>query len=256
MGAVTRPPALSAQDVPFAAACTTARHARDKEDLLDLLAALALPADEDTVTALLPQLPYRSLSQPSEETQHVNAYTAVVLSMNNDGHSDQQIADHLGIDRDEVTQIIDSAKTNPPAEPLATASPVPQPAIPVATTLTAAADLLGWAAGHDDKAIRAQGEQAAATLTVLHERRRADAELEQITAEATELEQRLADLRARESQLRPVAKTKTQRDYDPREVRSWAREQHLNVPDRGQIPKTVLAAWRQRPDARPLAVAS
>ncbi|MEV0580893.1 histone-like nucleoid-structuring protein Lsr2 [Streptomyces sp. NPDC050392] len=253
---MTQPPAPAAHETPYAAARTTARHARDKTDLTDLLAALALPTDEDTITSLLPLLPPHP-----EEIPNVNAYTAVVLSMNSDKYSDQQIADHLGIERAEVTQIIDTAKTPTPAS---TPAPVPQsPAAPAPSTPVAqdseahteTEELLTWAAAHEDKAIRAYGEQAATALDAVRERRQADAELAQITSEAAQLEQRLADLRARESQLRPAAKTKT-RDYDPREVRTWAREQNLTVPDRGQIPKTVLAAWRQRQTHQQLAVAS
>lgn len=254
---MTGQPALSAEAVPLAAARTTARNARDKNDLLDLLAALALPSDEDTVTALLPLL---GEAQPDvtatptpllspKENHHVNAYSAVILSMNSDGLSDQQIADHLKIDRAEVTQTIDAAKADQtgqsqaPAEPT---EPTTEPPAPALEAMPGVDELLAWAAAHGDKAVRADGEQAAAALTALRERRQVDAELEQITSEASQLEKRLSELRTRESELRPAEKTKKQRDYEPREVRAWGRANGYTVPDRGHIPNNVLNAWRAR----------
>jgi len=188
-----------------------------------------------TIAARRPQLPPRRIHPRSKENQHVDAYNAVILSMNNDGHSDQQIADHLGIDRAEVTQIIDAAKGVPVLVP-----------VPVSEAMPGVAELLAWAAAHDDKAVRADGEQAAAVLAALRERRQVDAELEQITTEASQLEKRLTELRTRESELRPAEKNKKQRDYEPREVRAWGRQNGYNVPDRGHIPNDVLNAWRAR----------
>ncbi|MFD5899644.1 histone-like nucleoid-structuring protein Lsr2 [Streptomyces sp. NPDC060366] len=222
------------------------------------IAALRLLLDEvqpDVVRPPAPQLPPRRIHPRSKENRHVNAYDAVILSMNSDNYSDQQIADHLGIDRAEVTQIIDVAKADQSGRPQVPAERIEQQA-PAPEAIPGVAELLAWAAAHDDKAVRADGERAAAVLGALRERRQVDAELEQITTEATQLEKRLTELRTRECELRPAAKPGKQRDYDPREVRAWAREQQLAVPDRGQIPKDVLAAWRQRPDHRPLAVAS
>ncbi|MET9016876.1 histone-like nucleoid-structuring protein Lsr2 [Streptomyces olivaceoviridis] len=193
----------------------------------------------------------------------MNAYTAVILSMNGDGYSDQQIADHLRIDRAEVTQIIDAAKVDQagqpqvPAEPTGQAAPAPTPE-PIAEAMPEVADLLAWAAAHDDSTVRANGEQAAAVLAALRERRTVDAELEQITSEESQLEERLAALRSRKNALRPVPdkRKRQERDYEPSVVRAWGRENGYEVPDRGQIPKKVLDAWRQRASARPLAAAS
>lgn len=272
---MTGQPALSAEAVPLAAARTTARNARDKNDLLDLLAALDLPSDEDTVTALLPLLgeaqpvvtaspaPLLSPRQPHpcpKENHQVNAYRAVVLSMNNDGYSDQQIADELKVSIEEVTQTIDAAKADQSGQPPAPAEPtepieqtVPAPAeqtepVPAPEATPGVDELLAWAAAHDDKTVRADGEQAAAVLAALRERRQVDAELEQITTEATQLEKRLTELRTRENELRPAVANKKQqpRDYEPGEVRAWARQNGYTVPDRARIPKDVLAAWRAR----------
>jgi hypothetical protein len=110
------------------------------------------------------------------------------------------------------------------------------------------AELLAWASWHDDPTVVAQGEQARAVVSALTDRRKRDAELDRIATEATELEKRLAELRAREAELQPPSskKSKPQRDYDPPTVRAWARDQGLNVPDRGHIPNAILTAWRQR----------
>jgi hypothetical protein len=185
----------------------------------------------------------------------VNAYNAVALSMNSDGFSDQQIADQLGTGRDEITQIIDAAKAGKTSVPQAPADPAGQAQSPATDPVPEVAELLAWAAGHEDQAVRTHGTQASAALTALRERRQADTELELITTEAARLEKRLADLRARESELRPATKKK-QRDHDPREVRTWAREHQVPVPARGKIPDDVLAAWRQRSDGQTLALAS
>ncbi|MDX2698929.1 Lsr2 family DNA-binding protein [Streptomyces ipomoeae] len=189
----------------------------------------------------------------------MNAYQAVILSMNQDGYSDQQIADHLKIDVKEVTEIIDADRAAKTTEPNTVAGPPADEPVPAPEPPAEVAELLAWAADHDDQAVRADGETAAAVLTRLRERRAVDAELERITSEKSQLEKRLAELAAREDTLRPPkpAKKKTkQLDYDAAEVRAWARENGHEVPDRGRIPAPVLTAWRARPGARPLAAVS
>lgn len=105
-------------------------------------------------------------------------------------------------------------------------------------------ELLAWADKHQDPAIQDQSARARADLTGLRARHQADRELAAITAEAEQLERRLTEIRRRQSELRP--KRKTKRDYDSAEVRVWARANGHTVPDRGQIPKKVLQAWRER----------
>lgn len=125
-------------------------------------------------------------------------------------------------------------------------SAVEEPTAP-AEEIPSLAELLAWARAHDDAAVRKHATAAAEALTALRERRRVDAELERITTEAGELEQRLAQLRARESELRPAARKKSakaERDYDPAVVRVWARREGIECPDRGRVPVSVLDAWR------------
>lgn len=109
------------------------------------------------------------------------------------------------------------------------------------------AELLLWAAQHDDPAVVTHGDQARAAVNALTERRRHDVELSLVIDEAAELEQRLTELRARQAELQPApTRGKARRDYDPATVRAWARANGHTVPDRGQIPKTAMAAWRAR----------
>ncbi|MER7814060.1 histone-like nucleoid-structuring protein Lsr2 [Streptomyces sp. NPDC096153] len=115
--------------------------------------------------------------------------------------------------------------------------PRPEPAIPVG-------QLLAWADTHQDKKIRDHSERARVSLAALRERHQADEELAELELQESELQKRLNAVRDRKSELLPAKKPG--RDYDPKEVRAWAHEQGLTVPDRGQIPKAVLAAWRER----------
>jgi hypothetical protein len=106
--------------------------------------------------------------------------------------------------------------------------------------------LLRWAEEHPDQAIREQGARAEATLTDLRKRYAADQELTAITTEAEQLEKRLAELRTRQQELAPP-KTKGRRtspSYDAASVRAWARENNVECPERGRVPKAVLDAWK------------
>ncbi|MEV0963290.1 histone-like nucleoid-structuring protein Lsr2 [Streptomyces sp. NPDC049910] len=103
--------------------------------------------------------------------------------------------------------------------------------------------LLAWADAHDDKKIRDHAVKARDGLAVLRERHQADEELAQLEMQEAELRKRLEAVRGRKAELQPK---KASRDYDAREVRAWAHEQGMTVPDRGQIPKAVLTAWRAR----------
>ncbi|MEV6477650.1 histone-like nucleoid-structuring protein Lsr2 [Streptomyces sp. NPDC051657] len=128
-----------------------------------------------------------------------------------------------------------------------TTQPVPADRTPYPTETTPASTtsgLIAWALGHSDRTVRRHGEQAHDALGWLRTRHTADQELAKADAEEKELEERLAAVRARKAQLAP--KGKPVRDYVPAAVRAWARSQGLPVPDKGQIPATVLTAWRAR----------
>ncbi|MFF4902590.1 histone-like nucleoid-structuring protein Lsr2 [Streptomyces sp. NPDC001068] len=220
------------------------------------IAALRRLLDEEqpeVVRPPAPQLPPRRIHPHSKENTQVNAYDAVIRSMHRDGRTPEQISADLDVPQEEVTAII--ATEQGPGQP------VPAPALAQITeSLPEVADLLTWAAAHDDTKVRTDGEQAAAVLAALFERRTVDAELEQISSEEKQLEERLAGLRARKNTLQPepagTKRKRQERDYEPSVVRAWGREHGYAVPDRGQIPKKVLDAWRQREDAPRLAAVS
>lgn len=136
-----------------------------------------------------------------------------------------------------------SAKEDPMPEiqpQIQTAEP-PDTASPPAPLLTVG-QLLAWAAAHPDRELRDHAQKARDSLDLLRARHETDQELSRITAETAALQERLAALQARQVELKPKGRT---RDYDPAEVRVWARENGLPVPERGQIPKAVLTEWRE-----------
>ncbi|WP_069773056.1 histone-like nucleoid-structuring protein Lsr2 [Streptomyces sp. LUP30] len=104
--------------------------------------------------------------------------------------------------------------------------------------------LLKWGDEHDDVEVRDQAARARIALAGLRQRHAADQELTAITTEAQQLEQRLAELRAREAELAPPTKRKPTRDYDPATVRAWAAQTGVDCPDRGRVPKAVVDVWR------------
>lgn len=106
--------------------------------------------------------------------------------------------------------------------------------------------LLKWGDDHDDKTVQAHAATARTALEQLRARYAADQELTAITTEAAELEKRLAELRAREQELTPTKpKKRSPLDYDAGTVRAWARERGIECPDRGRVPKDIVAAWRE-----------
>lgn len=194
---------------------------------IDALRRLLNEVQPDVVRPPAPQLSPRRIHPRSKEKTQVNAYDAVIRSMHREGHRPEQIAKELNVPAEEVTAII-AADTE---------------------TMPEVADLLAWAAAHPDTKVRADGEQAAVALAALRERRSVDAELETIISEEQKLQNRLTELRERKDALQPALaggkRKRTQRDYEPSVVRAWARENGHEVPDRGQIPKRVLEAWRR-----------
>lgn len=128
-------------------------------------------------------------------------------------------------------------------------SPIPGPRStqqPPSAGLTVAPSgaLIAWATTHPDKAIVRLGEQARTAMAELRTRKAAEDELAQVDAEEQELQRKLESVRARRAALRP-RKKQPARDYDPAEVRTWARAHGHSVPDRGQVPKAAVDAWRE-----------
>ncbi|MEW1551294.1 Lsr2 family DNA-binding protein [Streptomyces tsukubensis] len=197
-------------------------------------------ARPDVVRPHAPRLRPRLIHPRSRENTQVNAYDAVIRSMNQEGYSPERIATELNVPQQEVDAILATTDQD-------TGQPAPA-SDPIAQALPEVADLLAWAAAHPDTQVRTDAASAAAALNALRERRAVDAELKQITSEESQLEERLAALRARRTTLRPepagAKRRRPARDYDPGTVRTWGRRNGYEVPDRGQIPKKVLTAWR------------
>ncbi|MEV6790878.1 hypothetical protein AB0M87_02530 [Streptomyces sp. NPDC051320] len=153
---------------------------------------------------------------------------------------DEELPDVI---RHPAPRIHPSTKEKPvipaPRAPHAAAPPSPQPQpIPVG-------QLLAWAAAHPDRTIRDHADKAHTSLEKLRIRHEDDTELARVDTEAAELEERLAALRTRRAELKPK-KAGRVRDYEPTEVRTWARAQGIDVPMRGQVPKQLLDMWRRR----------
>jgi hypothetical protein len=107
--------------------------------------------------------------------------------------------------------------------------------------------LLSWGDQHSSTDVQEQAARARAALAGLRARYAADQELSAISAEAEQLEKRLAEIRAREAELAPVKpKKKIQRvDYPAATVRAWAKENGLDCPATGRVPKAIVAVWKQ-----------
>lgn len=134
-------------------------------------------------------------------------------------------------------------RTTPPMTTTRTVSTIAE-ALPVD-------ELLEWGDAHPDPEVQDQAARVRAGLAGLRQRHATHQELTAITTEAEQLEQRLAELRAREAELAPPKKTKTtkktavQRDYEPSVVRAWARANSVDCPASGRVPKAVVDAWRK-----------
>ena len=107
--------------------------------------------------------------------------------------------------------------------------------------------LLAWGDAHLDPEIQDQAARARTILGGLRARYAADQELTAITSEAAQLEQRLAELRAREQELAPAKPKKTRKpvSYPAAEVRAWASANNIPCPAVGRVPKAVVDAWHE-----------
>ncbi|MEU8968106.1 histone-like nucleoid-structuring protein Lsr2 [Streptomyces monashensis] len=141
-------------------------------------------------------------------------------------------------------------------EPMSTAPAHPQtPAVDVRlrsvgqppAEQVSVGQLLKWGDEHADPAVQDQAARARATLAGLRQRYDTDRELTALTSEEQQLEQRLAELRARKTELAP-AKTKKPKktvDYPAADVRAWAAENGIECPRLGRVPKAIVDAWKQ-----------
>jgi hypothetical protein len=136
------------------------------------------------------------------------------------------------------------------AQPVPKLASIPEPQLTAATTEpqpVPVGQLLKWGDEHADPEVQDQAARARAALVGLRKRHAADQELAAITTEAEQLEQRLAELRAREAELAPAKKAKSKRkpvEYPAAEVRAWAAANGHSCPAVGRVPRAVVDAWK------------
>ncbi|ESQ01749.1 hypothetical protein B590_30228 (plasmid) [Streptomyces sp. PVA_94-07] len=263
--------ALEAESLPLdpnpeqqlaAAARVTARRSRDKDDLGLLLDVLGLPADTDTLTALLPLLPETGDAPTMTNTPAapaLSAFEAMAISMHNNGDSQQAILEATGLTETELSNLIANQVLDLPAGTPAADAPVidvPVVALPVSNALQ---ELIGWAAAHPTASVRTRAARITADLSELSERRDSEAaqrEAEQKVAKAkAELEKAQDELRTVKAGTRTTTTAATtptpiraslgsgRTREELAAVRAWARENGHQVADTGMVPKRVLQAY-------------
>lgn len=255
-------------DQHSAASLVVAHHARDKDDLADLLGALGLPCGEDDLVRLLPHLttPADSRTGDTMTAETVNAFTATAASMLKNGDSPEHVRDTLGLSEGELADALQHAGL--PAADADTEDSTGTPETAAAAPDSAMAvdgieALLAWAESHPAASIRNRAARVRADLTELTERRATDAaqrEAEQRVAKAkAELEAAQAQLRAVKAGGRaataaqdvtpltpapaPKAPTGKRSKQELAAIRTWARANGYQVADKGNLAKTVLDAY-------------
>ncbi|MER5509354.1 hypothetical protein ABT052_29055 [Streptomyces sp. NPDC002766] len=255
-----------------AASLVVAHHARDKDDLADLLGALGLPCSEDDLVPLLPHL-----ATPNTPTTGVpmpgNAFTATAVSMLNNGDSPEHVRESLGLSKGELADALQRAKTADAVQNAALPAPDVAAEGSTSTPATAPAEpdsamdaegieaLLAWAENHQAASVRNRAVRVRSDLTELTERRTADAAqraAEEWVAKArAELEAAQAQLRqvksggraATEDQANTAAVVAAPESNGKRSkdelaaIWTWARAHGHQVADRGTPAKTVLDAY-------------
>ncbi|MFE9679404.1 histone-like nucleoid-structuring protein Lsr2 [Streptomyces sp. NPDC006259] len=267
-------------DQHSAAALVVAHHARDKDDLADLLGALGLPCGEDDLVTLLPHLTTPADSptgdtMTAETVNAVNAFTATAASMLKNGDSLEHVRDTLGLSEGELAEALQHAGLPAPDADTEDSTGTPETAT-AAPDSTMEADgieaLLAWAENHTAASIRNRAARVRADLTELTERRATDAaqrEAEERVAKAkAELEAAQAQLREVKAGGRPAtaaqdvtplapapAATGKRSKEELAAIRTWARANGYQVADKGNPAKAVLDAYDAAHRTNALAVA-
>jgi hypothetical protein len=260
-----------------AASVVVARHARDKDDLADLLGALGLPCTEDDLVRLLPYL--ASSDTPTGDSMTVNAFTATAASMLKNGDSPEHVRSTLGLSESELAEAVKHADLPAPAtvpvpdEDDHAGTPEADVPAPEGTADTDGSEaLLAWAESHPAASIRNRAARVRSDLT---ERRATDAaqrEAEERVAKAkAELEAAQAQLRAVKAGGRPATEAQDVTPLPPAPapaahtgrrskeelaaIRTWARANGYQVADKGNPAKAVPDAYDAAHRTKALAVA-
>ncbi|RSS85787.1 hypothetical protein EF919_37690 [Streptomyces sp. WAC02707] len=257
-----------------AAARTVARHARDKDDLAQLLDVLGLPADETTLTDLFPLLPEHGdapmtthpTTAPAAGGPALSAYEAGALSMHADGASEQAIREATGLSEKELSDLIADKVLGLPRTGSSAAPMIDMPVVPLRGS-DRLQRLIQWAATHPAASVRKRAARITADLTELSERLEGEAaqrEAEEKVAKArAALEQAEKDLKAVKTGTRATTATaaavaptpiRTGTTYSRDElaaIRTWARAHGHPVADRGLPSRAVLDAYAAAHPAAP-----
>ncbi|MFJ9931352.1 hypothetical protein ACIRU5_35710 [Streptomyces misionensis] len=254
-------------DQKAAAALVVAHHARDKNDLTDLLGALGLPCNEDDVVSLLPHLATPDTPTTGVPMPDVNAFTATAVSMLNNGDSPEHVRDTLGLSEAELADVLQHAKIAEAVQNTGLSATDAEDG--TGTPETAAAEsgstrdtdgieaLLVWAEHHHAASIRNRAARVRSDLTELTERRTADAAQraaeERVAKAKAELEAAQAQLRQVKSgghpattvvaAPAPAGQPGKRSKKELAAIRTWARANGHQVADRGTPAKAVLDAY-------------
>lgn len=174
---------------------------------------------------------------PAEEPVTVQALQDLLTEIDHQGGPQAARDNRLNLSEPEPTMPNPDTTSHPSYIAKAAADSLPFPS------------LLKWGDAHPDPEVQAQAAQARVAVHGLRARHAADHELTALTDEAEQLEKKLAEIRARQAEIKPKKKGTRKpssyvRDYEPRTVRAWAAEAGVDCPGVGQIPKRVLEAWR------------
>lgn len=255
-------------DQNTAASVVVAQHARDKDDLADLLGALGLSCTEDDLVRLLPHL--TSPDTPTGDSMTVNAFTATAASMLNNGDIPEHVRSTLGLSDSELAEAVKHAglpaPTTVPAPDTNDSTSTPEAAVP-ASDCSAGTDgieaLLSWAENYPAASIRNRAARVRSDLTELTERRATDTvqheAKERVAKAKAELEAAQAQLRAVKTGARaateaqdatplapaptPAAQTGKRSKEQLAAIRTWARANGHQVADKGTPAKAVLDAY-------------
>jgi ribosomal protein L12E/L44/L45/RPP1/RPP2 len=271
--------ALEAESLPLnpspeeelaAASRVTARHARDKDDLTELLGAIGVPTDEDTLTTLLPHLSTTDTATTGDTmTTQANAFTAVAASMLSNGDAPEHVRSTLGLSESELADAlkhVDLPLPTPTVDADSAATGVSQATCsePGSQTDRGDADrpaadsgiegLLTWGEQHDTKGVQALAARARTALAELAQRRDTEHAVADAEAKIGKLESELARAREALRQAKngkpavpvlaaptPIAKRRTKEELAA--IRTWARDNGHQVADRGLPAHAVLDAY-------------
>jgi hypothetical protein len=252
-----------------AASLVVAHHARDKDDLADLLGALGLPCGEDDLVTLLPHLTIPDDTPTTGDTMPANAFTATAASMLSNGDSPEHVRETLGLSESELSEALQYTDQDTSTPDTGTDAPQTADAVsdgPVDSDGIEA--LLSWAKNHQSAAIRNKAARIRSDLYELTARRESDdaqreaeERVDKLKAELAKAQETLRTVKAGGHLTAPAdapaPTTGTKRSKEQlAAIRTWARANGHQVADTGNPAKAVLDAYDAAHRTTNLALAS